>query len=273
MPDQWFGGPELTTRYLSFGRVVPLDQGSLVLRDASGVVADSLNYGGLSDPWAAKGYQAASGERSRGCFVGSLEPDGGPGRGGGPTSVNRSAGRFPDGADTDSNCTDFSVAPATILPFGSSAGSTIIKVVSVAGFRAGERVMIGSGSDGERGVVVSVGTAGATTTSKEVLAGATMIPVASPFGFEDGQMITVGSGAEAETVAVASIRGFEGVAIVVAAPMKRAHVAGSQVSGTGLTLGAALTWAHDVGAQVGVNFPTPGTPNQPGQVDAASAPR
>ena len=33
----------------------------MVLRDASGLVVDSLNYGGLVDPWAAEGYQAASG--------------------------------------------------------------------------------------------------------------------------------------------------------------------------------------------------------------------
>ncbi len=272
-PDQWFGGPELTTRYLLFGRTIPLHEGSLVLRDSSGVVADSLNYGGLSDPWAAKGYQAESGERSEGCFVASPEPGGGFGTAGAASSVNRSAGRSPDGADTDSNCTDFVVAPATVLPFGSTAGSTVIKVASVAGFRVGESVVLGSGAEAERGVIASVGTAGATTTSKEVAAGATMIPVVSPFGFEDGQTVTVGEGAEAETVAVASIRRFGGGAIVVAAPLKQAHIAGSQVSGTGLTLGSALTRAHAAGAQVGVSLPTPGTPNQAAQVDAASASR
>ena len=272
-PDQWFGGPELTTRYLLFGHMIPLHEGSLVLRDASGVVADSLNYGGLSDPWAAKGYQAESGEKSVGCFVASPEPDGGFSRWDGASSVNRSAGRSPDGADTDSNCTDFIVAPATVLPFGSSAGSTMIRVASVAGFRAGEMVTIGSGADGERGVVASVGTAGATPTSNEVPAGATMIPVVSPLGFQNGQTITVGSGAEAETVAVASIRRFEGSAIVVAAPLKQAHGAGSQVSGTGLTLGTGLTRAHAVGAQVAVTLPTPGTPNESEQVSPASARR
>ena len=34
--------------------------GNMVLRDAAGLVADSLNYGGLVDPWAAEGYQGAS---------------------------------------------------------------------------------------------------------------------------------------------------------------------------------------------------------------------
>ena len=59
-------GPELT--------LVPLrphhrQQGSMVLRDAAGLVVDSLNYGGLVDPWAAEGYQAASGSGQSGCYV------------------------------------------------------------------------------------------------------------------------------------------------------------------------------------------------------------
>ena len=57
-PNQWFGGPELTTTPL-FGRTIA--KGSMVLRDAAGLVVDSLNYGGLVDPWAAEGYQATSG--------------------------------------------------------------------------------------------------------------------------------------------------------------------------------------------------------------------
>ncbi len=272
-PDQWFGGPELTTKYLLFGRTIPLQEGSLVLRDPSGVVADSLNYGGLSDPWTAKGYQAASGERSEGCFVASPELGGDSGMTGSATAINRSAGRFPDGADTDSNCTDFVVAPATVLPFGSPGGGTTIKVASVAGFHAGDEVLIGTGADEERGMIASVGTPGATTTTKEAPAGATTVPVASPFGFERGQTVSVGSGPDAETMMIASIRRFRGFAIEVASPLKQAHGAGSQVSGTGLTLGSALTRAHAAGAQVRVNLPTPGTPNQSGQVAAASASR
>ena len=268
-----FGGPELTTRYLLFGRMIPLREGSLVLRDASGVVADSLNYGGLSDPWAAKGFQAQAGERSEGCFVAAPEPGARFGMTGNVGGLNRSAGRFPDGADTDSNCTDFSVAPATMLPLGSDAGSTTLKVVSVNGFHAGEKVLIGSGSDGEQEVIASVGTGGATTTSKEVPAGATTIPVAGPFGFGQGQIITIGSGAESETATIASINRFEGFAIVVAAPLKQAHTTGSQVSGSGLTLTSALTRAHAAWDQVVVNQPTPGTPNQSAQAEAASTDR
>ena len=89
-PNQWFGGPALST-----------GAGSMVLRDDRGLVADSLNYGLLVDPWAAEGYQAASGSGQSGCRVST--PAGGifGGRIGRVVATNRSAGRFPDGADTD----------------------------------------------------------------------------------------------------------------------------------------------------------------------------
>ena len=73
----------------------------MVLRDAGGNVADSLNYGALVDPWAAEGYQGLSGSGQQGCFAGV------PGRTG---DLGSSEARFPDGADLDSNCTDFRTA-------------------------------------------------------------------------------------------------------------------------------------------------------------------
>ena len=88
-PDQWFGGPALST-----------SAGSMVLRDARGLVADSLNYGGIVDPPAAEGYQGASGAGQGGCFA----PTPVSARG-----VDRSDIRLPDGNDTDSNCGDFTV--------------------------------------------------------------------------------------------------------------------------------------------------------------------
>jgi hypothetical protein len=42
--------------------------------------------------------------------------------GGQGAGVNRSAGRFPDGADTDSNCADFLTQIATTMPAASAAG-------------------------------------------------------------------------------------------------------------------------------------------------------
>ena len=68
-PDQWFGGPELASSVPYFDRIISRREGSMVLRDATGAVVDSLNYGGLVDPWAAEGYQASSGAGRSGCYV------------------------------------------------------------------------------------------------------------------------------------------------------------------------------------------------------------
>ncbi|MFF5292763.1 arabinofuranosidase catalytic domain-containing protein [Paractinoplanes globisporus] len=89
-PNQWFGGPALST-----------GAGSMTLRDDRGLVADSLNYGLLVDPWAAEGYQGGTGS---GCTVATPALASGEGK---------SASRFPDGNDTDSNCTDFLTVGAT----------------------------------------------------------------------------------------------------------------------------------------------------------------
>ncbi|HEY5179280.1 MAG TPA: arabinofuranosidase catalytic domain-containing protein [Dermatophilaceae bacterium] len=84
-PDQWFGGPALSS-----------SGGSMVLSNARGVVADSLNFGRLVDPWLAEGYQGRSGAGQAGCTV--------------PVPAQgSSAARYPDGTDADSNCSDFMV--------------------------------------------------------------------------------------------------------------------------------------------------------------------
>ena len=86
-PDQWFGGPALSASV-----------GSMVLRDAHGNVVDSLNYGALVDPWAAEGYQGGGGSTASGCVA----PAPGTAAGAGTSDI-----RYPDGNNTDSNCTDF----------------------------------------------------------------------------------------------------------------------------------------------------------------------
>ncbi|MEI6861212.1 MAG: arabinofuranosidase catalytic domain-containing protein [Verrucomicrobiota bacterium] len=110
-PNQWFGGPALG------------GAGNLVLRDAGGLVVDSLNYGlggnnnGIIDPWANEGYQGTSAAGVHGCYVASPAPAGGRGGRGAPPPAtpapSRSAGRTADGADTDSNCTDFQLQAPT----------------------------------------------------------------------------------------------------------------------------------------------------------------
>jgi hypothetical protein len=261
-PNQWFGGPELTSKVPFFGRITTLREGSMVLRDAAGLVVDSLNYGGLVDPWAAQGYQAASGLEHGGCFVPVLGSVGDYGLFSAESSNNTSAGRYPDGADTNSNCNDFLLQAATTLAAPSSVGATDIKVAGVAGFSAGQTIMIDSGANLESAVVATVGTAGAAALRAATEVGATVIPVTSAAGFSSGQSLAVGSGADSETAVVASITRFPGPALTVSAPLAFAHTAGAQVSGTGITLTAGLTGAHAIGAPITDNTPTPGAPNR-----------
>ncbi len=262
-PNQWFGGPELTTNVVLFGRLkLNLREGSMVLRDASGLVVDSLNYGGIVDPWAAEGYQAVSGAGQGGCYVKAP----GAASGSGPVSQaaasNTSAGRYPDGHDTGSNCADFVTTPATTLSASSASGATNVKVTSVDGLNAGQTVRIDSGADRETAVIASVGTAGATTISAATGVGVTVVPVAGAIGFREGQAITIDSGANSETAVVASIRRFGDAAINVAAPLAHAHAAGAQLSGTGITLAAPLMREHARAAQVAGSVSTPGAPNR-----------
>jgi hypothetical protein len=256
-PNQWFGGPALSP-----------GAGAMVLRDAAGLVVDSLNYGGLVDPWASEGYQARSGAGESGCRVPT--PASGRGGSGGPgapaaNAPHRSAGRFPDGLDTDSNCTDFLLQAATTLSAASAAGATNIKVASVADFGAGQTIMIDTGASLETAVIATVGTAGATTVGAATTAGATVIPVVSGAGFSAGQTITIDSGANQETAVVASTTGGGrggNATITIAAPLRLAHAVGALVSGSGITLTGTLTQGHASGAQVANNVPTPGAPNR-----------
>jgi hypothetical protein len=48
----------------------------------------------------------------------------------------------------------------------------------------------------------------------------------------------------------------------VAAPLARAHAAGTNIAGTGITLSGGLIRAHAAGAQVITDLPTPGAPNK-----------
>jgi hypothetical protein len=254
-PNQWFGGPALSPA-----------AGSMVLRDAAGLVVDSLNYGLLVDPWAAEGYHGTSGAGQSGCRVATP----GPGRGGagGPAAAavatpHRSAGRFPDGADTDSNCTDFRLQPATTLAAPAAAGATNIKVGNVADFAAGQTITIDAGATFESAVIATVGTAGGTTTSTATSVGATTIPVASVAGFATGQTVTIGNGGSQESTIVAAVAGGRGGATVTVTPaLTFAHEAGAQIAGSGITLTAPLARAHPNGAQIASDLPTPGAPNK-----------
>lgn len=264
-PEQWFGGPALSA-----------SAGNMVLRNAEGKVVDGLNYGGIVDPWAAEGYQAASGASASGCYVSSPAS----GRGGRPgtampsTQPNRSAGRYPDGGDTDSNCRDFQLQSSITLATDAAAGTDNIKITSVAGFSIGQKVIIGTGANSEPATIATIGTTGATTIAASTSAGAKMLTVSGVEGINAGQTITIDNGATRESVTVASVtaarRRFGGGGnmsqqvdtIAVAAPLKYAHNSGVQVSGSGITLASPLTKSFERGTPVSSNLPTPGAPNQ-----------
>ena len=259
-PDQWFGGPTLST-----------SAGNMVLRDAAGLVVDSLNYGGIVDPWAAEGYQAASGAAASGNFV-AIPNTGRGGRGGpAPGTSNRSAGRFPDGTDTADNHNDFLLQTVITLAADSAAGANNIKVASVANFAAGKTVIIDSGANRETAVIATVGTPGGTTVGTATDVGATVIPVANTAGFSAGQTISIDSETNLETAVVASVSGRGsrgggrggpgGGSITIAAALTMAHAGGAQVSGTGIILTTALTKAHASGTQIADYVPTPGAAN------------
>jgi hypothetical protein len=253
-PHQWFGGPALG------------NAGVIILRDAAGVVVDSLNYGLIVDPWAAEGYHGVSGAGQSGCRV--TAPGGG--RGGGPGGAvgtpDRSAGRFPDGRDTDSNCLDFVLQTATVMAADATTGTTNIKVSGVTDFAAGQTLLIDAGSNQESATIATVGTAGATTVATATAPGATVIPVASPSGFSNGQAIWIDGGASAENAVVVATagggRGGAPITVTVSAPLRFAHGVGAQVAGTGITLAAPLTKSHTAGARVTTAAPTPGATNQ-----------
>jgi hypothetical protein len=249
VPNQWFGGPALST-----------SAGNMVLRNAAGLVVDSLNYGLVVDPWASEGYHGISGAEQGGCRVPS--PTAGRSFPGAPVDPStKSAGRITDGLDTDSNCNDFETQAATTLAAASAVSGNNIKVASVTGFEAGQPIMIDTGANMEKAVIATVGTPGATAVTTATTAGATALPVGNVRAFTVGQTIAIDSGANQETAVVASVP-WRGGAITLAKPLTLAHAVGAQVSGTGITLTDALTREHASGAQVYDNVPTPGAPNR-----------
>ena len=253
-PNQWFGGPALSA-----------SAGTMVLRDAAGLVVDSLNYGLLVDPWAAKGYQATSGAGQSGCKVPVPNTPGGFGPPGATVAVsaNLSSGRFQDGLDTDTSCADFRTQAATTLPGGSAAGEINLKVASVSELNAGQTIVIDTGANAETAIISSVGTPGASTVGAATDAGATVIAVVSPMGFSAGQTISIDTNGSVETATIVAVTGGRGGArINLAAPLKFAHATGVQVSGTGVILSTALSKDHANGTQIATDVPTPGGPNR-----------
>ena len=184
-PKQWFGGT-LSNR-----------AGSIALMDSAGVaVVDAIVYGSQQSNSSANGFivspEIATLEAEQGqgrCIV--VAPAAGRGGGQAADAGNRSVGRFPNGFDADSLCSDFLLQPATTLSAASAAGATNIKVAGVAELGPGQTIMMDSGANLETAVIATVGTAGATLAGAATNVGATVIPVASSAGFSANQTITI----------------------------------------------------------------------------------
>jgi hypothetical protein len=267
-PNQWYGAPLSSIA------------GSIALMDASGmVVVDAMVYGSRQSNSSANGtitspeIATLEGDQSHGgCIVvvpgsvsgfGQFVPSSG--------KTDRSAGRFPDGADSDNNCLDFMLQNTITLAAPATAGSVNIKVSSVADFTIGQKIIIDTDTKSETAVVNTIGTPGATTVGSATNAGAKVIPVTGMEGFGTGQTITIDNGVNQETAVIASVaggrrRGSRTVTptdtITLTMPLKYEHTAGAQISGSGITLTRPLIMAHNSGVQVAGNIPTPGAPNQ-----------
>ena len=193
-----------------------------------------------------------------------------------PTSQpNRSAGRYPDGTDTDSNCRDFVLQTAISTSMPTVTGSNNIKTNSVGGFSIGQKVIIGSSTNSEIAYIATIGTTGGTTLTSATATGLKVIPVTSVEGFNPGQTILIDNGPKYETAVVSSVkaarRRFGNAqgggntpvdSVTLTVPLKFAHETGTMVAGTGITLSAPLTKAYESGTPVSSNIPTPGRPNQ-----------
>ena len=257
-PNLWYGMPLSATA------------GSIALRQGN-VLVDGAVYGPPQSNSSANGtvttpeIAVLEGDQGQGGCIIAL-PGVARGFGGGGTDQsNKSVGRYPDGNDTDSNCHDFQLQTNVTLAAPVTAGSNNIKVASVAGFTAGQKVYMGSGNNLETVIIKTVGTAGATTIATVTDIGATVIPVAGVNGFEVGQTITISIGSNLETAIITAItparRNGPVGSVTVSAPLRSAFVVGTTVTGSGITLNAPLAKAYDAGTQVANSVPTPGEPN------------
>ena len=149
-PDQWYGDP------------FSASAGSIALMDASGeVLVDAMVYGSQQSNSSANGpitspeIAILEGDQSQGgCIV--VVPRASSGAG-----ISR--GRFPDGFDSDNNCTDFLVQSFVSLSAASAAGTNNIKVASMADFTVGQKIIIETGTNSETAVISTIGTTGSTT--------------------------------------------------------------------------------------------------------------
>ncbi|MGI5847966.1 MAG: arabinofuranosidase catalytic domain-containing protein [Candidatus Cryptobacteroides sp.] len=139
-PDQLFGGPAL-------GRM-----GNMALYDAAGNVVDCLNWGTVVNPMLAEGFQGQSGRDEYGNYIHLKVENDNRGWSRNPNAPdllnpNLSAGRYPDGSDTDDNMIDFKFQLTTNLYEAAKAGTRTITITEVSGLRVGHVLNIGYGDN------------------------------------------------------------------------------------------------------------------------------
>ena len=255
--DQLFGGPAFTAT-----------QGNITLRDGNANIVDALNYGGVVDPWLGEGFQGQSGLEEPGNFVQTPASNvrvmpGAPA----PQAPNLSAGRYPDGFDSDENESDFKVQRAVSLAGPVKAGDTNIKLTATNNIRIGQRLFIGS--EGEEVIAAVIGTPGYSPLKVNAAAGAKQVEVSGVQGFTAGQTVLVGD----EQAVIAEIHAVrrnyrvpvvpgQNDVVILRAPLKKAHGTEEALTGTGVSVSSPVKADYAAGAAVVDNVPTPGAPNR-----------
>ena len=171
--------------------------------------------------------------------------------------------RYPDGQDSDNDCTDF-VTSAASRTGATAAGSTSVQVDSVAPFAPGQAVVIDAGDAAETLTVASVGSPGLAHAAASADKGATVVRVDDARPFTVGQAVVIGSGADEEKGVVVAVEpGWGSGKLTLQAPLALAHDAGASVSGTGIAFTGPVAKAHPAGAPVTAadDVATPGAAN------------
>lgn len=140
--DQLFGGPAL-------GKM-----GNMTLYDADGNVVDCLNWGTVVNPMLAEGFQGQSGWEEYGNFIHLKVENDNRGWMRNPNAPdmadpNLSAGRYPDGSDSDDNMEDFRFQLSENLYEEAKAGTQTIVLTDTDDLRIGHILYIGSGENRE----------------------------------------------------------------------------------------------------------------------------
>lgn len=138
-----------------------------------------------------------------------------------------------------------------------TAGSTNIRVASLANFAVGQKIQIDSGANLESATIAEVGGGGATTLSTAAAAGTTNIKVDSVSDLVAGNKLWIGMGDSQESAIIASVgtEGESGTGVTLTSGLAKDHVFGSPVTGNILVLTSALTQSHAATSGFGADIP------------------